>query len=388
MNRFVPGIWAAFSVASGVAGIERPAMLTALADGSHLALKPAVETLSQSAKEKVDKLVEAFVSDGSTPAVELSIQKNGKTIYERGYGTIKLKAKVAPGPDTRFQIDSLTKVFTAIAVLKLVEEGKVDLDAKMGKYLNQPNPAWESIPVRQYLGMVSGIPDGGTATGTYQEVIDKVAAAKLDFDSGSQYEYSNVNYFILGNLIDARSPQNKDADPLCGADPLCRDAAYAEYTKARILAPLGMTDTGLIIFKSGDLWATPYEKGVAVAPRPPEAGFSGGGFVSTMHDLEKFAIGLYDGKILSAKSYKEMWTPTVLTSGKMKGKPVNFGLGWDVTLDGKGDLVRAAKNGGGYGWGSELNYYPETGESVILLCNGPGAIAVLAGSVHDAVAGE
>ena len=130
-----------------------------------------MNSLSKPTKELVDKLnlVANLMSESLSPGVELSIQKDGKTIYEAGYGAIAKKgprSKVSPGPNTRFQIDSLTKTFTAIAVLRLMEQGKVDLDQPMGKYVWLPNPSWRNIPVRSYLGMITGIPDGSTTNGT------------------------------------------------------------------------------------------------------------------------------------------------------------------------------------------------------------------------------
>jgi D-alanyl-D-alanine carboxypeptidase len=351
--------------------------------------------LSQYAVQEIDQLVTDFLANRHIPGLMLAIQHGGKTVYERGYGTVQLPSNPkatpdpAPGPDTHFQIDSLTKVFTAIAVLKLAEDGKVDLDEKMGNYLNLANANWEPIPVRSYLGMITGIPDLSALPGQiYQDAIDSAAAAHsnsgLDFTPGSQYEYSNVNYFILGNLICAVSPEGEALDPLCRADALCRAGAYADYIKSIITGPLGMSDTGLIDFESGDQWATPYINGAAQSPRLPLQGFSGGGLVTTMGDLEKLATALHERKILSAKSYQRMWSRTVLTSGNSKGSSINFGLGWDdVAFDSNGNLVRVTKNGGGWGWGSQLNYYPEEGKTVIVLCNGPGAIGSLAGSVHD-----
>jgi CubicO group peptidase (beta-lactamase class C family) len=295
---------------------------------------------------------------------------------------------VLPGPNTRFQIDSLTKTFTAIAVLRLVEQGKIDLDQPMGKYLGLPNPAWNTIPVRSYLGMITGIPDADTTNGNYREVIDSVAlkgtpyGIGLDFEPGWKFQYSNTNYFILGELVSAVSPKHGPKH-----DP---EHGYMPFTKESVLEPLGMTDTGFIPFGHGDLWPTPYDKDQATDPRKPNAGFSAGGFVSTMSDLEKYAIGLYHRSVLSPKSYKEMWTRTKLTSGPNKDKPIKFGLGWDdVSFDEKGDVEHVSKNGGGWGWGSQLTYFPKAGYSVILLRNSnpAGNLPEAAIDIESAVTG-
>jgi len=345
--------------------------------------KATIDTLSKSDKKEVDEIVRRLMSEGDTAGLEISIQKDGKTIYECGFGSISKVApgsKVVPGPDTRFQIDSLTKVFTAFAVLRMVERGLVDLDQPMGKYFGLPNPTWNSIPVRSYLGMITGIPDGGTTSGTYREVIGTTALQRtdygigLDFEPGSKFEYSNTNFFILGELFGVVSPRH----------------GFMPFTRENVLEPLGMTDTGFIRFGSGDLWPTPYDNGQALQPRNPDAGFSGGGFVSTMTDLEKYAIGLYKRSVLSPRSYKEMWTRTMLTSGPKKGQRIKFGLGWDdVSLDGKGDVVRVSKNGGGYGWGSQLTFFPKAGYSVILLRNssGPGNLPEAAVDIQGVLTG-
>jgi CubicO group peptidase (beta-lactamase class C family) len=349
--------------------------------------KATIDTLSKSAKNEVDEIVRGLMSEGKTVGLELSIQKDGKTIYECGYGAIAKDppgSKVLPGPNTRFQIDSLTKTFTAFAVLRLVEQGKIELGQPMIKYLPQPNPGWNPIPVRSYLGMITGIPDGGTTNGNYREVIASSATKTtpyglgLDFEPGSKFQYSNTNFFILGELVTAFSP------------PGGPQHGFMPFTRENVLEPLGMADTGFIPFGSGDLWPTPYDNDKATDPRKPNAGFSGGGFVSTMSDLEKYAIGLYNRSVLSPKSYKEMWTPTVLTSGMNKGQSIKFGLGWDdVSLDAKGDVVRVSKNGGGWGWGSQLTFFPKAGYSVILLRNSnpAGNLPQAAIDIEDALTG-
>lgn len=331
------------------------------------AQQPTVNTLTPAQKQQIDQLVSSFMQAGKTTAVEVAVQKNGKTIFECGYGSISQNSKVAPGPDTHFQIDSLTKSFTAFAILKLAEQGKLDIDQPFSKYIKPASPNWNAITVRQLLGMVSGIPDGGTMTGSYQQVIAKAAQKPgnykkgLDFQPGSKYEYSNNNYFILGEIANAVSPQK----------------SFMDYCKAEVLDPLRMVQTGFIWWnQSGPLWATPSINGKAVKPRDPLSGFTGGGFSTTMSDLELFGAGLYNRAVLSAATYKDMWTPTVLTTGPNKGQNVVFGLGWDVALGPLGKVTLVSKNGGGYGWGAQLDFFPQTGVCVILLRNSSGGGAI------------
>lgn len=345
------------------------------------AQRPTVNSLTPAQKSQIDQLVAAFMQAGKTTGVELAVQKNGKTIYECGYGTISQNSKVAPGPDTHFQIDSLTKSFTAMAILKLAEQGKLDIDQPFSKYIKSASPNWNSITVRQLLGMVSGIPDGGTMTGTYQQVIAKAAQKTggykkgLDFQPGSKYEYSNNNYFILGEIANAVSPQKN----------------FMDYCQAEILEPLRMMETGFIDWnQTGPLWATGSINGKAVKPRNPMSGFTGGGFTTTMSDLELFGAGLYNRSVLSAATYKDMWTPTVMTTGPNKGQNVVFGLGWDIGLGPKGGLLKVSKNGGGYGWGSQLTYFPQTVITVLVLRNssGGGAMGPFSAAIAKAANGR
>ena len=345
------------------------------------AVHRTIDNLSKGERDQVEALITALMQKSGGPGIEVAIQKKGKTVFEAGYGYISKDKKVIPGPDTRFQIDSLTKSFTAFAVLHLAEQGAVELDKPMGNYVSLPNKAWDPMPVRYYLGMITGIPDDSVTKGSYKEAITRAAEKKVDFSpktprgdgigpakrltqehlvgldfvpAGSQFDYSDVNYFILGELVNAKSPAK----------------SFMTYTKNKILTPLGMKDTGFIEFGHGDLWPTAYGKeGQEVAARAPDSGFSGGGFVSTMSDLEKFGGALYNRAILNAKSYKEMWTRTKLTSGVNKGNTINFGLGWDDVEVENGDLVRVSKNGGGWGWGSQLTFFPKSEYCVILLQN-------------------
>lgn len=350
----------------------------ALAQAHAIPQKATVNDLDKAKKQAIDKLVDAFMSAGQTPGVEVAILRKEKLVFECGYGTSEKGQSVIPGPFTHFQIDSLTKVFTAMDVIMLSEEGKLNIDKPIGNYVTLPNQAWDKIPIRDYLGMTAGLWDGGT-TGSYQTVLDQVAnktggyAKGLQYQPGSHYLYSNPGYFCLGELIEKLAPSH----------------SFGTYSKNHILAKLGMNETGMISFQSGSAWATPYINGSAQSPRDPQAGFSGGGFVSTMHDLERFGNAIAARELISTVDFDDMWRPTKFTTGSNAGKSGPMGMGWSIQLDKKGDLDNAAKNGGGWGWGSQLTYFAKTGDCVIVLRNssGAGAMAALNVSVEKVLTG-
>jgi D-alanyl-D-alanine carboxypeptidase len=288
--------------------------------------------------ECIDASVQALMKQlPELPGVMVSAQVGGETVYAQGFGAATLGG-AAPTASTSFQIDSLTKVFTAFSVLRLYEEGKIPkLTDTLGTYMTElPNPAWAPIQIDQLLAMVSGIPDSGSATRPYTESLQGIAGEPLMFAPGSRYFYSNSNYFLLGELVDT----------LAGS--------FRKYARTKVLDEFGMPDTELIPFERAADPATPYLDGRAVAWRNPDCGYSGGGFASTMADLETFAAGLANGLVLLPATYRLMWTPYQLTTGR-NGQ---FGLGWEVTLNGDGSLQQVQKNGGGWGWNSQVNFAP------------------------------
>jgi len=308
----------------------------------------------------IDSIVNGFLSSTGTPGAIVSIQQNGATTFARGYGSIGAQAS-APTASTSFQIDSLTKSFTALAVLRLWEQGTIaSLTDPLGKYLAKlDNPAWGTIRIDQLLAMVSGIPDSGSATLTYKECLASIAEEKLMFPPGSQYFYSNSNFFLLGELIDAVG------------------GGFGPYTKANVLDVFGMPNTGLIPYADAADPATPYGNGKPQAWRSPLCGYSGGGFASTMADLETYALGLLAGEVLKPSTYALMWTNYPLTNGT-KGP---FGLGWDVVTNPDGSLAYAGKDGGGYGWGSYVLVSPPENRGVCVLINNDAPAGELATSL-------
>lgn len=282
----------------------------------------------------IDSAVKAFMQFmPSVPAVMVSAQCDGRTIFSQGYGAATTGGP-APTASTSFQLDSLTKVFTAFTVLRLYEEGVIhNLTDPISTYMpNLPSEAWKPIQIDQLLAMVSGIPDSGSATQPYTDSLARVAKLPLAFAPGSQYMYSNSNFFLLGSLVDTLK------------------GSFMEYAKAQVLDVVGMPNTGLIPVSQALDPATPYQNGTAGVWRNPDCGYSGGGFASTMTDLQAFAEGLAKRVVLKPETYELMWTPYRLTDGT--NGP--FGLGWHVTEGPDGHLRMVQKNGGGYGWNTQL----------------------------------
>ncbi|HKS22119.1 MAG TPA: serine hydrolase domain-containing protein [Thermoanaerobaculia bacterium] len=313
-------------------------------------------SLSSGTTKKINEAIATFMNGNPVVGLILSVQQAGKTVFENSYG-VATKGGSAPTPATSFQIDSLTKAFTAIGVLHLWETGAIaKLTDTYGTYVpNLPNKAWGGIQIDQMLAMCSGIPDISSGTETYQEVLHRAAQMKLLFPPGAQYLYSDPTYMLLGVLIAAITKTK-----------------FGEWIVPNVLTPLSMPSTGFIDESSANDPATPYLKGQAVAWRNPLCGFSAGGFTSTMSDLESFAIGLANGAILKSSTYELMWTNFTLNDGSAD----QFGYGWNVVTSSGDTLKYAAKDGGGWGWASDVAYAPASsgsltgGTSVCLMMTG------------------
>lgn len=229
--------------------------------------------------------------------------------------------------DTCFRIASLTKQFTAVAVMQLVEDGKISLDDTIDKYF----PSYKygkKITVKNLLTMTSGIKDyinkdGDTDTEAYtesqidfkvskrnsakenkKEIMDWIFDQKLNFEPDEKYMYSNSAYFLLGDIIEQVSK-----------------TSYESYVEKNILKPTGMMNTG---FKSTDKLAVGYQDIYDNAwTLYPGVGYSATGLISNVPDLLKWVDALCTNKLISEKSFKEMTTP-------YKG---NYGYGFVVSKD-------------------------------------------------------
>jgi CubicO group peptidase (beta-lactamase class C family) len=303
----------------------------------------------QSLGQCIDATVSSFMTQTSAPpnsaCVIVSAQYRGATIYAQGYGKISNNGP-APTTANSFQIDSLTKVFTAFAVIRLFEQGTiVSLTDQLGAYMTSLsngswNQAWSSIQINQLLAMVSGIPDSSSEKLTYMEQLENLVETPLKFPAGTQYQYSNSNYFLLSALVDT----------LVGVS-----SSYIDYMRQQVLKVFNLPNTGLFTHAEAPDPVTPnFGDG---SWRNPLCGYGSGGFASTMADLENFAIGLSQGLVLSPADYQTMWTPYSLPGGT----PGTFGLGWAVHQSSTGALEQVEKNGGGSGWNSAVAYAPPNG---------------------------
>ena len=224
----------------------------------------------------------------------LAVLKEGKIVKAEGYGWADLEGKIPVKPNTVFQLQSITKSFTATGIMMLVEEGKIGLDHPIGSYLEGLPDDWGRITVRHLLTHTSGLKDFINEPTvdlrkdlTPQEVIRSLAGLPLNFKPGEKYAYSNTGYHLLGMII--RRVTGK---------------SWSDFLRERIFAPLEMTDTAVYTpspTASRRAQGYGWEKGEWVRGNfvaPSILGYAGGGLLSTVLDLAKWDGALSSERIL------------------------------------------------------------------------------------------
>jgi CubicO group peptidase (beta-lactamase class C family) len=272
-------------------------------------------------RESVDEFVTSYMKRNGLPGVSIVIVKDGKVIYEKGYGHDSEGKPLTE--NSLMRIGSVSKSFTAFAVLQLVDEGKLNLDDPVVKYLPEltmEDPRLQKVTIRHLLSHTSGIPSPTIVppANNLKAGVERLHDWKLKWQPGEKYLYSNANYWILARLVEVRSGME-----------------FSQYLKQKIFSPLGMDDT-LSAINSGDSvkglsqgYVTAY--GTAFPWSELEQMFAGsGGVISTAADMGRWlSMHTNDGKnvngerLLSKSLLEESYSPQ---HGSKK-----YGLGWSLS---------------------------------------------------------
>lgn len=315
------------------------------------------------------------------PGLSVAVVEAGEALFARGYGLENVEVEAPARAETVYEIGSLTKQFTAAAVMALVDDGIVSLDDRLMRFLLGLPVAWDDVTLRHLLSHTSGIRSYTTLPEfaehaardvPHEEVIDLVAGYPLTFAPGTGWEYSNTGYFLLGMVLERLSGK-----------------LYCDLLRDRIFAPLGMAATGvydLHALTANRADGYEWSDGVLTNPDPvsPAWSFATGGLASTVVDLAKWDAALDAGRILKRVTLARMWTPACLADGT----PAPYGFGWFV--DESRGRRRVHHAGGIRGFRAQIMRFPEDRVTAILLCNlGAGDLASLAEGVlaHMGLAG-
>src|SRR5579863_74098 len=324
-------------------------------------------------KARLEQIANSYTPNNSFMGTVLVVDGD-HVLLDKGYGMASLEWQVPNVPDAKFRLGSLTKQFTATLVLLLQQDGKLNINDPVSKYLSDSPPSWAKITLANLLGHTSGIPSftgfkefptWSLSPHTPAEEIALFRDKPLDFEPGSKFDYSNSNFIVLGVVIEKVSGKK-----------------YGDLLRERIFEPLGMKDSGLdsdeLVLPKRAEGYRPGAHGIEVArSESMTIPWSAGAIYSTTGDLLKWEHGLFEGKVLNAESLKLMTTP---------GKG-NYGLG--VFIENH-DGVRVVSHGGGIeGFNTHLAYAPEKQIAVIVLSNVNGAAPdTMGGQLMDTALGK
>jgi D-alanyl-D-alanine carboxypeptidase len=335
----------------------------------------------------IDKVAAAAVAGGESPGLQVAVVKGGRPVLVKSYGSANLEQHVLVSNDSVFRIGSVTKQFTAVALLLLAEEGKISLQDKLSKYY--PNfPRANDITLDQMLHHTSGIfnytsePNFGVdgmihrSTDEMVEFIGKLPKLQ-DFEPGTNWSYSNSAYFILGGVVEKAS-----------------GASLAEVFKTRLFTPLGMThsalddETEIVAGRARGYAGSASGKFTNAAFISMSIPGGAGSVRSTAADLVKWNAALFGGKILKSASLAAMLAPGKLSNGENSGvamqkmmvaagapadaESTHREYGYALFLSEEIGHRKISHGGGIYGFSSSLSEFPDDKTTVVVLSNAIG----------------
>jgi CubicO group peptidase (beta-lactamase class C family) len=361
-----------------VAPVAAAAILSCSAGVVLLAVLPAAaqaQPLTSAERERVDRAVEGMLARG-VPSASVAIVRGGEVVFAKAYGLRQLSPPQPATPETRYDIGSVSKQFTATLALQLAEEGRLSLDDPVGRHL----PALAvgpAVSVREALAQTAGYPNYWTvdyvpgyvrAPTTPDNILVNWATRPLAFTPGSDWRYSNTNYTVGARVVET-----------AGGRP------FAEMLRTRIFAPLAMTTAaGPDALASADD-AVGYRRVAVAAPRPstpvgPGWSFGAGGLVMSAGDLARWDIAVIERRLLSVDSYRLQQTDVALPSGQTTG----YGLGVYVRRVGEHRVI--AHNGLAPGFQAENRIYPDDRAAIVVLVNAGDGYAAPAVVIGDDLA--
>ncbi len=329
---------------------------------------PATDTpLTGAQQDAIDRYVTAEMARQRIPGLAIGVYRRGYPLFLKSYGLANIEWQTPVGTDTRMQTGSLGKQFVATAILRLAEQGKVDVDASITEYFPEAPASWRPITVANLLSHTSGIgvydtpenTDGGGKFDYRQDFTEKELAAKItalpiEFEVGTDWRYNNTNYVMLGILIQRVTGKH-----------------HGDYLRDAFFTPLGMRSTRII--SDTDVItrrASGYEikAGELRNQQWVSATFNSTGdgtTYTTVEDMARWDRALYDDMLLSPASKSRMWTPFLLKNGKPNS--AGYGFGWFVgTTNGHRTIEHS---GAWQGFTSNMTRYPDDGLTVIAFVN-------------------
>lgn len=341
-------------------------VLVALPLTADVAASEAPSSLAPTVRAEIDATAAKVLGDTGVPSASVAVVVNGAIAYVKAYGNARLEPATPSAPAMRYSIGSISKQFTAAALLMLADEKKVALDEPISRFHPELSRA-DAITLRQLLSHTSGIrdywpqdyvPASMLEPITARALMDRWARQPLDFEPGTRYQYSNTGFVIAGAIAEKAAGR-----------PLL------DLLRERVFTPLGMTS--VVDIDQGQLGpgdATGYTRfglGPArIAPKEGKGWLSAAGELAmTAEDLARWNVSLIEGRLLSHDAYRELTREVLLRSGVGAG----YALGLDVSLESGRRLL--SHGGEVSGFTAQSRVYPDERAAVVVLANQDAATA-------------
>ena len=350
-----------------------------------LAGVPAGAASPAEANAAARDFIRATMERKGIPGLQIAVIQDGRLLLSESHGLANVENHQPVERTTLFPINSATKAFTGVAVMQLVQAGRVDLQAPISTYLPDLPPDWRGIRVRQLLAHTSGLPDivdaqGLVGGGSEQDAWLAVAGMPLQASPGERFAYNQTNYGLLARIIEQQAGM-----------------PYEAFVAERQFAPLGMRRSGFgdsydLVADATTVYSLfPRRTDAADAPVRlshwfydlPRGLWAGGGIQTTADELAQWLMALLQGRLIDADMRERMWTPERLNDGAVG----DWAAGWPVAGTSAHREVTAM--GGGR---AAFRIYPDQGLAVVVLTNLVGAdpqafIAEIAGFYRAVPAG-
>ena len=320
----------------------------------------------QEANQQTRHYVAEVMQGRRIPGLQIAVVKNGRVVMSESLGLANVENAIPATLATRFPLNSASKSFTGVAVMQLVQAGKVSLDAPISRYLDDLPEPWNAVRVQQLLAHTSGLPDivdaqGLVGGGSEQTAWDAITRLPTEAAPGERFAYNQTNYLLLSRIVAARS-----------------GIPYADYITTRQFNVVGMPQA--LFGDSYDLVANAATLYSYFPRRTDPAGsaprlshwfyditpalWAGGGMQATATEVAQWLAALDNGLLLDPVLVQQMWTPAPLNDGS----DAAWGAGWQVTQDGKERRVTAMG-----GARAAFFVYPDRHLAVVVLTNLVGA---------------
>ena len=322
----------------------------------------AVPVRAQTANSIIDSLMASYAAPGG-PGASVLVIRDGRVTYSKGYGLADVERRIAVTPQTNFRLASLSKQFTATAIMLLVADGKLRYDDAITSLLPELPSLAKGVTVRQLLNHTSGlpdyedfVPDSQTAQAHDRDIPGLIAhAAAVKFPAGRQFSYSNTGYGLLALIVEHTSGMR-----------------FADFLHARIFAPLGMTHTvaheeGRSVVAHRAFGYSVNASGIRRTDQSNTSAVLGdGGIYTSIADLAKWDRALAQHALVRADAQRLAWTPPALEGGQ----PTEYGFGWFVDRD--HETMRLRHHGESRGFTNAILRFPERRLTVVVLTNRSG----------------